>query len=69
MKENDKPNVHFAVYLTHGIYLSLFGSTGSIIASTLQEMKKGFSTPHAAKLTLQDESSQSLGTLRVKDLK
>ncbi len=44
--------VHFAVYLTNGIYLSVFGISGWLIATTLDQMKIGFNGVTAYKLKL-----------------
>lgn len=33
---------HFAIFLGNGLYLSKFGTSGRLIATTLEEMKKGF---------------------------
>lgn len=49
--EVEKP-VHLAIYLTNGIYLSLFGASGPLIATTLNEMKTGFGGVDAYRLTL-----------------
>jgi hypothetical protein len=46
-----KKPVHFAIYLCNCIYLSLFGSSGPLIATTLNEMKTGFGGVTAYKFT------------------
>jgi hypothetical protein len=34
--------VHFAIYIGDGLYISKFGTSGSLITTTLEEMRKGF---------------------------
>ena len=46
---------HFAVYLNDGLYLSKFGNTGPLIASSLPEMKKGFGGDHTFQIVPRDD--------------
>lgn len=52
--------VHFAIYLTNGIYLSLFGRKGPLIATNLDEMKTGFCGISAYRLNLKEKLEGSL---------
>lgn len=53
--EVQKP-VHVAIYLTNGIYVSLFGSTGPLIVTDLNEMKTAFNGMSTYRLNLKNRS-------------
>ncbi|HEV7736655.1 MAG TPA: hypothetical protein VGO47_04690, partial [Chlamydiales bacterium] len=55
----DKP-VHFAIYLTNGVYLSLFGTNGPLIIANLDEMKIAFGGATAYKLILKQWDADKL---------
>ncbi len=50
-KDPEHMNVtHLAIYLGDGLYLSKFGVGGKLIATTMDEMKKGFAGQYAFKM-------------------
>lgn len=46
---------HFAIYIGDGLYISKFGQSSRLIASTLEEMKKGFDADLAHKASPKPE--------------
>ncbi len=43
---NDAGEFHFAIYIGHEHYLSMFGNFGPLMIANLSEMKKAFDCPH-----------------------
>ncbi len=52
MEDKNKPNLfnHFAIYLGDGLYISKFGSSGPLIVSDVDGMRKGFGSDKVFKL-------------------
>lgn len=51
-KDIEHTNRHYAIYLGDGLFLSKFGTSGTLIACTIDEMKSGFDGNDVYKMTL-----------------
>ena len=53
--DKDKTLAHYAIYLIDGVYLSVFGKEGPLVAATLDEMMEAYNGEDVAKITKIDQ--------------
>lgn len=66
-KNEDKSSFHFAIYLGHGSYLSLFGISGPLCITKMNELKKAWDTDSVqiVQLNLQQDNTRTNTAIKV----